>query len=388
LVAVSVALLVATGGPLVNAQNEDVLRFFRFDREQMRKQRAAPSGPAIIRVPGGEPKQARRPKPKTVPSVVVQDTPETPKIAPTVFVAVLGDTLGEALAAGLSTEFAARPEISVLRKTRGSSGLVRDDFHDWPKVIDALLAGDEKITLAVMLIGSNDKQPIRVGGESHEPGSERWTELYRLRVQRIVRTFAAKGVPLVWVGLPAMQNARYAADMLALNDIYRAEVQRGGGHWVDLWEAFVDSQGRFASHGPDIAGQIARLRAGDGIHFTKAGGQKAAHFVELAVSRIIGRPDGLPALAISPSATPPPATAPPIAPNLSTPSQPPTIVAKPAAGPIQSLAPGAAAPDAALAGTAADPELPADDTIARRVLIDGVPISAKPGRADDHAWPK
>jgi len=55
---------------------------------------------------------------------------------------------------------------------------------------------------------------------------------------------------------------------------------KAGIVYVDVWDGFVDEDGRFAQSGPDFEGQTRRLRAGDGVHFTQAGARKLAHFVE------------------------------------------------------------------------------------------------------------
>ena len=39
--------------------------------------------------------------------------------------------------------------------------------------------------------------------------------------------------------------------------------------------------------GPDFEGQIRRLRAGDGVHFTRAGARKLAHYVEREIRRVM-----------------------------------------------------------------------------------------------------
>ena len=39
--------------------------------------------------------------------------------------------------------------------------------------------------------------------------------------------------------------------------------------------------------GPDFEGQIRRLRAGDGVHFTKAGARKLAHYLEREIRRVM-----------------------------------------------------------------------------------------------------
>ena len=52
-----------------------------------------------------------------------------------------------------------------------------------------------------------------------------------------------------------------------------------------MWDGFVDKSGRFTLQGPDFEGQIRRLRAGDGVHFTKAGARKLAHYLEREIRR-------------------------------------------------------------------------------------------------------
>src|SRR5690606_1211697 len=52
---------------------------------------------------------------------------------PAFTIAVLGDNVGQMLAQGLQEAFADRPEVTVLRRARENTGLVRDDYFDWTK---------------------------------------------------------------------------------------------------------------------------------------------------------------------------------------------------------------------------------------------------------------
>ena len=49
----------------------------------------------------------------------------------------------------------------------------------------------------------------------------------------------------------------------------------------------MDEQGRFSTRGPDFEGQMRLLRAGDGVHFTKFGARKLAHYVERELRRVL-----------------------------------------------------------------------------------------------------
>jgi hypothetical protein len=78
-------------------------------------------------------------------------------------------------------------------------------------------------------------------------------------------------------------------------------------------------------------GQVARLRAADGVHFTRAGALKLAHFVEGDLRRDLeGATPGAPVPATPRDVATPPAEA-------SAPPPAPVAQQKPVAGPVLSL---------------------------------------------------
>ena len=89
----------------------------------------------------------------TPPKKAKPQEPEDPNAPPPFQVAVIGDSLGQMLADGLEEAYADRPEMRILHEAKDSSGLVREDFFDWPKAARELLAGGEKIDMAVIMIG-------------------------------------------------------------------------------------------------------------------------------------------------------------------------------------------------------------------------------------------
>ena len=64
-------------------------------------------------------------------------------------------------------------------------------------------------------------------------------------------------------------------------------MERLGGTYVDIWPGFVDDENRYTATGPDVDGQSARLRANDGVLFTRAGARKAAHFADTEIKRLL-----------------------------------------------------------------------------------------------------
>ena len=117
--------------------------------------------------------------------------------------------------------------------------------------------------------------------------SDEWGELYGKRVEEMIGVLKARGVPVFWVGLPSVRGSRATAEMVYLNDIYRARAEKAGIIYVDIWDGFVDDGGNYNNYGPDFEGQTRRLRSGDGVHFTRSGARKLAHYVERELRRVM-----------------------------------------------------------------------------------------------------
>lgn len=321
-------------------------------------------------------------------------TPEKPNAKATI--AVIGDSLGQLLALGLAEAYSEKSEIAVLRRTKENSGLVREDYYDWRKAARELIEKD-KPDLVIMMVGSNDRQSVRDGAASYDARTPKWKEIYAARAKAIGEVFKEKKVPLIWVGLPIMSSDRLAADMLEFNEIYKQAAAETGADYVDVWEAFADDRGRFSSYGPDVNGQMVRLRASDGVHFTKAGSRKLAHFVEGDIRSVLEKTKpSLDRAAIA-------ATTPDIAPSLDLPAlspaapepqkpepAPPAPVIRPAAGPVTPLNAPPLSPGGKLVTTSRVAPLGDKEAAAvvERSLVQGRAPDARPGRADDFSWPR
>ena len=380
---VAVALLLyATGGPAVLARNDSPSDFWVQQRELV--DQAARNAQA---------RAARKPLRDFVPAEATR-TPGaiggTP-IQPTFFINVLGDSLGVEAAEGLTQAFADKPEIGVIGRAHDASGLVRDDYYDWFKATGDLAAAKDKLDFVVVIIGINDMQVLKDGAQTLDPLSDAWRDAYSQRIERLVAPFRLAHIPVAWVGLPPMRSERVNAQVVKLNELYKEHAEKAGAHYVDIWDAFADDAGQYNAYGPDIDGQNAKLRAADGIHFTKAGSRKLAQFLDAEIRRAFDAAKPQDDIANLPPdieqaaddinaqirremgvASPPGASAT---------GQP----AKPLAGPILSLTTRPLSPGGALAAR----QLASGDAASgERVLAQGAPIDAKPGRADDFSWPR
>ena len=199
-------------------------------------------------------------------------------------VLVVGDSLADGLWSGLYRAFQEDGNMEVVNKSKPSSGFVRADSYDWTKEIDDILK-DDTYQIVVVMFGANDNQAIKSGKEYIKPGTDAWDDLYGQRVEAFVKKLRAKGLAVYWTGLPIMRSPDDSDDAEELNDIYREKSFINGAKFIDTWSGFTDESGRYSAVGPDMSGQIRRLRDDDGVHFTPRGYLKLAHFAEKEIRR-------------------------------------------------------------------------------------------------------
>ena len=351
-------------------------------------------------------------------------------------VLVLGDSMADWLAYGLEDALGDPPDLAVVRKNRATSGLIRYDSRnetqDWGQVIREAIA-QTKPRFIVMMLGLNDRvsirdrvpttppaqgsktaapasapapeqpatpsatksenadaeqtpaepQPVVVAPEHSKSGSaamrtyeyrsDEWAAYYSKRIDATIAALKSAGVPVFWVGLPSIRGPKSTSDMQYLNDLYRARVEKAGVNYIDVWDGFVDDSGRFIPQGADFEGQTRRLRAGDGVHFTRAGARKLAHYLEREIRRILtpgSEPVALP-------------SSEPQAPVAGKPSGP---AARPLAGPVVPLTASVTTAQE-LIGSRDTGEVSSSKSVVR-VLVNGEAIASPAGRADDFQWPR
>jgi hypothetical protein len=265
----------------------------------------------------------------------------------------------------------AKPADAAKPKPEGSTEAAKTD---------AAKPGDKPADAELDDAAENDAPPTgapeksaRSGGGLYEFRDERWVELYAKKIEEMIGVLKSKGVPVLWVGLPAIRGPKGTSDMLFLDALYRDAAGKAGITYVDVWDGFVDEAGRFLQKGPDFEGQIRQLRTSDGIFLTRPGARKLAHYVEREVTRLLASRSGPIALPIEPAT--PDANA--------VPGQP---APRPLAGPILPLVASSVGTDQLLGGPGSRPA--AVDALAARTLVKGEALAAPAGRADDFSWPR
>jgi uncharacterized protein len=239
------------------------------------------------------------------------------------------------------------------------------------KAVDAELSPDDAADSDTPILAP--EKSTRSPNGVYQFREERWVELYSKKIEEMIAVLKTKGVPVLWVGLPAVRGPKATADMLFLDALYRDAAAKAGITYVDVWDGFVDEAGRFLQKGPDFEGQIRQLRSYDGVYFTKPGARKLAHYVEREITRLLASrsaPIELPTEPATPDAS----------------AQPGQPAPRPLAGPILPLVASSVGTDQLLGGPGSRPA--AVDALAARTLVKGEPLAPPAGRADDFVWPR
>jgi hypothetical protein len=193
-------------------------------------------------------------------------------------VLLIGDSMGNNLGAGLSYQLERTRGIDFIRRSKGSTGLSNSWFYDW--------LSRYKPNLVIMMLGANDRQNMKVDGDTLSFGTTKWKAAYRANIDRITNMVTAAGSYLLWVGLPVMEPRSYGEGMALLNQIYADQTPRTAGvSFLNVWDYLADTSGNYRGQ-VRINQGLTTIRSGDGIHFSTSGTRVLASYVLMSIRDI------------------------------------------------------------------------------------------------------
>jgi hypothetical protein len=170
-------------------------------------------------------------------------------------------------------------------ESRLSTGLARPDLYNWYTRIPQA-AKQFAVKVAVFSFGADDAHDYMSGvpeGKSIGPlGSPSWDAEYRRRVDGVTRELAARGVYVVWLGLPIPDGPGFKHSFPIVNRILEsvAKAHPLTSTYVDTWHLLDDAHGRYTPY-LRVHGKLTLMRLPDGVHYTQAAGDLiAAQVVE------------------------------------------------------------------------------------------------------------
>lgn len=246
----------------------------------------------------GEPTTTPRPTPAPSPSPSATPGP-TPTVTPSptatalrvptkadpLRISVIGDSMAQAPGQSL-IRFAKDTGVArAVLDFRFSSGLTRPDFFDWPGHLASLLAARRPPEAVVVFFGANDAQGMATSHGVLRFGTTAWDAEYASRVDAVMRQLTKAGVRVYWVGQPIARSSSYATRMARLDGIYEREAAKHPGvRYVDSWSLFTTPDGGYSAYLRTDDG-LTLMRHPDGIHLTRAGGDRLARVILAEIGR-------------------------------------------------------------------------------------------------------
>ncbi len=192
-------------------------------------------------------------------------------------VAVYGDSLATGLFFGMQDLFGSQNSYNVTRRSKGGTGLVRDDQYDWVRQAEGFVHKDRPDVVVVSL-GGNDRQDFTFKAHRVERFTEEWWIEYIRRAEQVMMALKRSAPKVYWLGIPVVRSNRMTKDYARLNVLFRELAQIHGIVYVDIWNKFRGPDQRFSPF-ETISGKKKRVRNRDGIHFTKYGNRRLAQIV-------------------------------------------------------------------------------------------------------------
>jgi Protein of unknown function (DUF459) len=188
-------------------------------------------------------------------------------------VLVVGDSLGIDLGWGFTPALDSQSHLTVIDDAVGSSGLVRNDFYDWPAHLRADVAATHP-DVVVTMFGTNDQQSFSTPNGVVEIGTTGWSRLYAARVREIATIVRRAGATLVWVGLPRMGpqsvlGTQFVTHLVALDRSTVTKLPRAT--FVDAWQVFTTPAGAYTPYVKVAPHDWQPGHAPDDTHLTPSG---------------------------------------------------------------------------------------------------------------------
>ena len=231
-----------------------------------------------------------------------------PTAADPLSIFIVGDSQAEVLGQSIIDKATATGVMDATLDFQFSSGLTRPDFYNWPAEIQNVVETNDPDAM-VVVFGANDGQGMELDSGVFQPGNPEWNAEYARRVDAVMNYLAKKSVRVYWIGQPIARDAEYSSRLQLMNGIFEdVAADHPNTTVVSLYDLFADESGNYSDYLPGAGGELVGMRNSDGIHLTRAGGDRAADAIFAALEEDL--PNGAPA---------PTTTAPAVTPTTATP---------------------------------------------------------------------
>jgi hypothetical protein len=177
------------------------------------------------------------------------------------------------------------PKLISVDLSQQSTGLTVKRYFDWPTKIKEGIT-QENYKVIVLFLGPNDPWDIYENKKVYKFPSNEWEELYRQRVEDLLKFAKNHGAQIIWVGLPNMGEERLRTGAIIQNRVFKGETQKYNYQYVSIEEMIGRLDQPYKAYIKDpIKGDLL-MRGSDGIHFTPTALRLISQSVVQAVQQL------------------------------------------------------------------------------------------------------
>ena len=173
---------------------------------------------------------------------------------------------------------------------RVATGLTRPDVFNWFEHVRAQMKALQPGAVVLGFGGNDDKAymtGLPDGVTIGSYGGPAWRREYARRVGGLMDLINRAGAFVVWIGLPQTQSAEQTRRFDVINAVVQREAleREGRAAFIDTYTTFAGEDGSYTEYLADPNGSLRKVRAGDGVHFEREGGDMIAREVLKTLNR-------------------------------------------------------------------------------------------------------
>jgi hypothetical protein len=167
---------------------------------------------------------------------------------------------------------------------RIATGLTRPDVFNWFEEIRSRVK-ELRPKVVVLDFGGNDDKAYMTGlpeGVTIDDfGGSVWRHEYARRVGGLMDVINRAGAFVVWIGLPQTSSPDQTARFDVVNAVVQKQARKRPGRaaYIDTYRLFAGDDGGYTQYMRNLSGDLVKVRAADGVHFEREGGDIIAREV-------------------------------------------------------------------------------------------------------------
>jgi len=173
---------------------------------------------------------------------------------------------------------------------RIATGLTRPDVFNW---FDEIRRQVKELhpDVVVLDFGGNDDKAYMTGLQEgvtiDDFGGSVWRREYARRVGGVMDVINRAGGFVVWLGLPQTRSPDQTARFDVVNSVVEKQARKRPGRavYLDTYRLFAGDDGGYTQYMRNLSGDLVQVRASDGVHFEREGGDIIAREVLKALNQ-------------------------------------------------------------------------------------------------------